>query len=70
MAKNLAAKIPEGDTLTVFDVNTASTEKLKSESSSQNVRIAKGPKEVAQKSVSPGQSKQQSLHDEHHLFYL
>lgn len=59
MAKNLAAKIPEGDTLTVFDVNTASTEKLKSESSSQNVRVAKNPKEVAQNSVSPDYPAQQ-----------
>jgi len=70
MAKNLRAKIPEGDTLTVFDVNAASTEKLKSEASSQNLRIASSPKEVAQNSVSTHPSYQQCLHDEHHLFYL
>lgn len=51
MAKNLRAKIPEGDTLTVFDVNTSSTDKLKSETQSPNLHIAKSPREVAEKSV-------------------
>lgn len=65
MAKNLRAKIPEGDTLTVFDVNTASTEKLKSESGSSKLEIAKSPKEVAEKSVSLHKHpKLQSQHDE------
>jgi len=51
MAKNLRAKIPEGDTMTIFDVNSSSTERLKSEASSSNLHIAKSPKEVAQNSV-------------------
>jgi len=51
MAKNLRAKIPDGDILTVFDVNTASTEQLVKESQ-QSVRIAKNPREVAEHSVS------------------
>lgn len=51
MAKNLRAKIPEGDTLTIFDVNTSSTDKLKSEAGSSNLSIAKSPREVAEKSV-------------------
>lgn len=55
MAKNLRAKIPEGDTLTIFDVNKSSTEKLKEEARSSKLEIAKSPKEVAEKSVSlPG----------------
>lgn len=52
MAKNLREKIPEGDSLTVFDVNTSSTEKLKSETGSSKLEIAKSPREVAEKSVS------------------
>lgn len=52
MAKNLRAKIPEGDTMTIFDVNTSSTEKLKSEAGSSKLEIAKSPREVAEKSVS------------------
>ena len=52
MAKNLRAKIPEGDTMTVFDVNAASLEKLKSEAGSSNLHIAKDPREVAENSVS------------------
>ena len=51
MAKNLQARIPESDTLTVFDVNSSSLEKLKSEAASSNLTIAKSPKEVAHKSV-------------------
>lgn len=53
MAKNLRDKIPEGDTLTIFDVNTSSMEKLQSEAQSSNLRVAKSPKEVAQNSVCP-----------------
>lgn len=51
MARNLRSKIPEGDTLTVFDVNAKSTEKLQSESSSKNLHVAKSPREVAEKAV-------------------
>jgi hypothetical protein len=51
MAKNLRAKIPEGDTLTIFDVNSASSEKLVKEAVPANIQIAKGPRDVAQGAV-------------------
>lgn len=50
MAKNLRAKIPEEDTLTVFDVNTASTKRLTEESDAK-IHVASSPKEVAEMSV-------------------
>lgn len=56
MAKNLRDKIPESDTLTVYDVNTSSTQKLLAETNAQNLHIAQSPKEVAEKSVGPGSS--------------
>lgn len=62
MAKNLRARIPESDTLTVFDVNSGSMDKLKSESG--NIQLAKSPKEVAQQSVSRYFSSVKVLHDE------
>jgi len=49
MAKNLRAKSPEGDTLTIFDVNTASLEKFSQEATPNGVAIAKNPREVAEK---------------------
>lgn len=52
MAKNLRAKMPEEDTMTVFDVNPSSSEKLTKEAVPANIKIAKGPREVAQNSVS------------------
>lgn len=52
MAKNLRAKLPASDILTVYDVNTSALDKLKSESSSDNLHIAASPREVAHKSVS------------------
>lgn len=54
MAKNLQAKIPKEDTLTVYDVNSASLDKLKSEAASDKLHIAKSPREVAHSSVSLG----------------
>ena len=51
MAKNLRAKIPEKDTLTVFDVNSASAEKFVKEAVPGNVQVAKGPREVAEQAV-------------------
>lgn len=51
MAKNLRAKIPEGDTMTIFDVNAAAVEKLVKEAEQANILIAKGPREVAQSAV-------------------
>jgi 3-hydroxyisobutyrate/3-hydroxypropionate dehydrogenase len=50
MAKNLRAKIPKEDTLTVFDVNAASTKRLTEESEAK-VNVATSPKEVAEMSV-------------------
>lgn len=52
MAKNLSAKIPKEDILTVYDVNAASLDKLKSEAASDKLIIAKSPREVAHNSVS------------------
>ena len=52
MARNLRAKIPEEDTMTIFDVNSASTEKLLSELPALKLSVAKSPQEVAHKSVS------------------
>ncbi len=52
MAKNLRAKIPEGDTMTIFDVNAASLEKFSQEASPSGVIVAKSPREVAENSVS------------------
>lgn len=65
MAKNLRAKIPEGDSLTIYDVNTSSMDKLSSEASSKNLHIAKSPREVAEKSVRDGPSLHIS-YDEHY----
>lgn len=52
MAKNLRAKIPENETLTIFDVNTASLEKFTHEATPSGVIIAKSPREVAENAVS------------------
>ena len=53
MAKNLRAKIPEEDTMTVFDVNTAATQRLTEEADAK-VHVASSPKEVAEMSVRTG----------------
>jgi hypothetical protein len=50
MAKNLRAKIPKEDKLTVFDVNAASTKRLIEESEAK-VHVVTSPKEVADMSV-------------------
>lgn len=52
MAQNLRAKIPEADTLTVFDVNKSSLEKFQKEAVPSNVVIAQSPREVVENSVS------------------
>lgn len=63
MAKNLRAKIPETDTLIIYDTNSKATEKFVEEvgiaTSSTNapgkgtgIHVAEDPREVAQKSVS------------------
>lgn len=73
MAKNLRAKIAESDTLIVYDVTTAATDKLKKEAG--NVEVAQSVREVAEKavrrrlsilSIHPIQSSQ----DDTILFYL
>ena len=51
MAKNLRAKIPEGDTLTVFDVNKAALDRFVKEAEPANVTVAKAPREVVENSV-------------------
>jgi len=48
MAKNLRAKIPENDTLTVFDVNATSLEKFSQEATPAGVVIAKNPRELVE----------------------
>ncbi|KIW64081.1 3-hydroxyisobutyrate dehydrogenase [Phialophora macrospora] len=50
MAKNLRAKMPEGDTLTIFDLNAASLEQFTQEATPSRVVVAKTPREVAEKS--------------------
>ena len=52
MAKNLRAKIPEGDSMIVFDVNSSSVEKFVKEAEPSKVEVAKGPRDVAQNAVS------------------
>ena len=52
MAKNLRAKIPSEDTLYVFDVNKAATEKFKEEAGKeQKVVVANTARQVAEESV-------------------
>ncbi|KAL6251675.1 hypothetical protein RBB50_001885 [Rhinocladiella similis] len=48
MAKNLRAKMPEGDTLTVFDVNQTSLDNFSQEAVPTGVTIAKSPREVVE----------------------
>lgn len=70
MAKNLRAKIPEGDSLTVFDVSQATLERFSVEATPAGVVIAKSPREVVENAVSDlSTSPAGILHDEH-LFYL
>lgn len=52
MAKNLRAKIPEADTLTVFDVNKSSLEKFSQEATPSNVVLAQNPRQVVENAVS------------------
>lgn len=49
MAKNLRAKIADSDSLIVYDVFPAATEKLQKEAN--NVDVAKSVREVAEKAV-------------------
>jgi hypothetical protein len=52
MAQNLRSKVPEGDSMTVFDVNSKMLEQFVKEADPAKVTVAKGPREVAEKSVS------------------
>ena len=53
MARNLRAKIPQEDTLIVYDVNSQATKSLVSEApGGQGVTIARTVREVAEKAVS------------------
>ena len=54
MAKNLRAKIPEEDSMMVFDVNSSSCKKFTQEATPANIQIAKGPREVAEYAVRNG----------------
>jgi hypothetical protein len=51
MAKNLRAKIPEGDSMTVFDVNAAAVERFVKEAEPAKVRVGKSPRDVVEASV-------------------
>lgn len=62
MAKNLRAKIPETDSLVIFDTNPAATQKFAEEvgiaaasagasGKGLGIHIASSPREVAEKSV-------------------
>ncbi|KAK4941485.1 hypothetical protein LTR10_018629 [Elasticomyces elasticus] len=48
MAKNLRAKMPEGDTFTVFDLNQTSLDNFSKEAVPAGVTIAKSPREVVE----------------------
>lgn len=51
MAKNLRAKIPEGDTLVIHDVNKEASAKFVKEVS-KGVEVVETPRAVAERSVS------------------
>ncbi|RMD43800.1 hypothetical protein DV735_g1362, partial [Chaetothyriales sp. CBS 134920] len=50
MARNLRAKLPSGDSLTVFDVNEERLQQFARETAPAEVRFAKGPREVVESS--------------------
>lgn len=53
MAQNIRAKIPEGNVMTIFDVNANSMKKFTEDAGPKvKVQIASSPREVAEKSVS------------------
>jgi len=64
MAKNLRAKMPEGDTFTVFDVNQTSLDNFSKEAVPAGVTIAKSPREVVENAVSDD-----SVHIGSHLLH-
>lgn len=69
MAKNLRAKIPEGDTLVVHDISKEATARFV-EQVGTGVEVLGTPREVAERSVSHSvndPSSQQHLHDEYVL---
>lgn len=69
MAKNLRAKIPEGDILVINDVNKEATAKF-AEEVGTGVEVVETPREVAERSVSHsvhGSSSPQVSYDEYVL---
>lgn len=66
MAKNLRAKMPNGDTFIVFDVNQTSLDNFSKEAVPAGVVIAKSPREVVENSVGehPVCARWHVLHDE------
>lgn len=64
MAKNIRAKMPQGDTMTVFDVNKEALERFAKEAQPTGVKIAQSPKEVVDTSVSHEMIFLEIYHDE------
>jgi hypothetical protein len=62
MAKNLRAKIPDGDTMTVFDVNQTTLDRFSQEAVPAGVVVAKSPREVVENAVSPERCEMYILH--------
>lgn len=52
MAGNLRARIPPSDSLIVYDSNPTAMELVAQEDPAKNTQVAKGSREVAEKSVS------------------
>lgn len=68
MAKNLRAKISNADTLTVYDVNEASTKRLAEETGAK-IHVATSPKEVAEMSVRATEFPMLPCFADEYLFY-
>ena len=69
MAKNLRAKLPQGDSLVINDVNQETTAKFVEEVGT-GVEVMETPRQVAERSVSHaarGSSSPQVSYDEHVL---
>lgn len=68
MAKNLRTKIPDSDTMVIYDVTQGALDKFKSEVG--NVEIAKSVREVAEKTVRITTRRTLSNFHDELLFYL
>lgn len=73
MAKNLRARIPEGDTLVIHDRNTEATSKfiheigiaaanVGADRKGQGIEVVNTPREVAEKSVSAASFPNRKVH--------